>query len=360
MPSKPREKKKSAVNRVPAVETREIPLVGHARVLEQLSEAITKGRLGHAFLFVGPDGVGKHRLARHIAQSLLCERSDVRKLQPCGQCSSCAMVRAGTHPDLLQVAKPEEKSELPIAMIQALTAQLSLKPARGSRKIAIVNNADDLNEESANAFLKTLEEPPPGSLLILIARSLESQLPTIQSRCQVARFFLLSDDEVARILLDLGKVGSAEQARLWAHAAQGSVAKAIEWAKPEWQELVETMVESLAQQPITSHQLTARLLPFIDEAGKESASKRERARLVVERLLGLLREALRASCGSFDSGEPGIPAGRLDVDLLADMIERTLDTDYHLQRMAAIPLSIETWLDDLARLDEGRHLDPIF
>jgi DNA polymerase-3 subunit delta' len=336
----------------------EIPLVGHDGVLVQLRTAMKKGRLGHAFLFVGPEGVGKRRLARHLSQSLLCETRPAEGLSPCGHCASCAMVRAHTHPDLLEVQKPADKSELPIALIQELTSQLSLKPARGQRKIAIVNDADDLNEESANGFLKTLEEPPAGSVLILIARSQESQLPTIQSRCQVARFQELSEQEVASILLGLSKVATAAEAETLSQSSQGSVSQALEWSKPEWREIVEVMVEALGSRPIQSTLLAGRLLPFIEDAGKESAPKRRRARLVVKRTLDLLRSSLRSECGGLATSP--LPVGRFDPDELGDLIERTLDADYHIQRMASIPLTIETWLDDLARLADGRRLEPIY
>jgi DNA polymerase-3 subunit delta' len=336
----------------------EIPLVGHEGVLDQLRTAMKKGRLGHAFLFVGPEGIGKRRLARHLAQSLLCETRLPVDLSPCGTCASCAMVRAHTHPDLLEIQKPADKSELSISLIQELTSQLSLKPARGQRKIAIVNDADDLNEESANGFLKTLEEPPIGSVLILIARSQESQLPTIQSRCQVARFQELSEQEVASVLLGLGKATDPAQAEALSRSSQGSVSQSLEWSKPEWSEIVEAMVDALSRQPVQSTTLSSRLLPFIEEAGKESAPKRQRARLVTRRMLDLLRSLLRSECGGSEVSL--LPAGRFDPDLLGDLIERTLDADYHIQRMASIPLTVETWLDDLARLAQGRRLEPIY
>jgi DNA polymerase-3 subunit delta' len=268
------------------------------------------------------------------------------------------MVRAGTHPDLIEVRKPDDKSELPISLIQDLTGQLSLKPACGTRKVAIVDNADDLNEESANGFLKTLEEPPPGSLLILIARSQESQLPTIQSRCQIARFLPLKDDDVASILVALGKVASFDEALPWARAGQGSVSEAIECARPEWVEMVRQMAESLGEQPMNSPRLSSRVLAFIDEAGKESSAKRDRARRLAQRVARLLHDTLCVQSGG--GGESLLPADRWDADLLAEMIDRTLDADYHVQRMASFSLVVETWLDDLARLMEGRRLEPIY
>src|SRR5205823_11168941 len=132
----------------------------------------------------------------------------------CDECAACKLVDAGTHPDFFQSARPEDKLELPIETMRQLCLDLGLKPARGSRKIAIVDDADDLNEESANCFLKTLEEPPPGSMLILIGTNADRQLPTIRSRCQVIPFMPLPEPVVATLLEADGEIEAAQIPRL--------------------------------------------------------------------------------------------------------------------------------------------------
>src|SRR5262249_34829315 len=122
---------------------------GHDRVVESLRRNLAEGRFPHAFLFVGPEGVGKRTFALTLAWALLCERSDPAPLDPCGHCPGCVQVEAGTHPDLLLAGRPEDKHELPIKVIRDLCLDLGLKPARGSRKAAIVDDADDLSEEAA-------------------------------------------------------------------------------------------------------------------------------------------------------------------------------------------------------------------
>src|SRR5438270_3335729 len=187
---------------------------GHTAVVRLFAEAWRRGRLAHAYLFAGPPGVGKRLFADELARALLCENPPAGRLEACDQCPSCLQVAAGTHPDFFVAVKPEDKLEFPIDVMRELCQSLSLKSARGRGKVAIVDDADDLNEESANCFLKTLEEPPPRSVLVLIGSSADRQLPTIVSRCQVIRFAPLPDPLVAELLRARGVEDAALLGRL--------------------------------------------------------------------------------------------------------------------------------------------------
>ncbi len=164
-------------------------------------------------MFVGPDGIGKRSVSRlALAKSLLCQTRDEAELNPCGRCPSCVQVDAGSHPDVHVICRPEDKSSIPIALLigedetrmrEGLCHDISLKPFMGRRRIAIIDDADYLSTPAvANCLLKTLEEPPPQSVIILIGTSAAKQLPTIRSRSQVVRFKPLAKDVVARILLE--------------------------------------------------------------------------------------------------------------------------------------------------------------
>ncbi len=173
-------------------------ILGHDEIAERFRHALAQDRLASTFLFVGPDGIGKRSFALRLAQTLLCETRDPALLDPCGHCTGCVQVLAGTHPDFLVVRRPTGKSFIPLGLLkgdepdypvrQSLLCSLAMRPFCGGRKVAIIDDADFLNVEGANCLLKTLEEPPPRSVLILIGTSADRQLPTIRSRAKWCGF----------------------------------------------------------------------------------------------------------------------------------------------------------------------------
>ena len=163
-------------------------------------------------------------------------------------------MQAGTHPDLLNVACPEGKRELPIALMigerekrgkEGLCHELAMKPMTASRRIAVIDDAQTMNAESANALLKTLEEPPPGSILFLLTPTVDAILPTIRSRCQPVMFAPLSDADVTDLLLDLGWVSDTDAAADAAALAEGSLATAQELLQPELRDLRQQLFAAL-------------------------------------------------------------------------------------------------------------------
>ena len=161
----------------------------------------------------------------------------------CGKCASCIQVDAKSHPDFTLAARPEDKLELPIELIRELIEHLSLKPARGGRKVAILDDADDMNEESANAFLKTLEEPPPGSLLILIGgASPDRQFSTILSRCQVVPFSPLPVKLLQDYLREQG-INDAQLRERLSRMAGGSIGQSLALSEPALWEFRATLLK---------------------------------------------------------------------------------------------------------------------
>ncbi len=326
-------------------------------MVSTLRRALEQGRLPHAFLFVGPEGVGKHSFARRLAQALLCERVPEAKLDPCGVCPGCLQVMAGTHPDLLQVGKPEDRQELPIRVIRDLCLDLGLKPMSGRRKIAIVDDADDLNDEAANAFLKTLEEPPSGSVLILVGTSAEGQLDTILSRCRVVRFDPLPESELAELLVEQQIVANPNEARNLAKLAEGSVARARGLADPALTEFRRGLFGDIAaDRGFDPSALARRVDGFISTAGKEASAKRVRARLVFGELLRLFRATFRVGAGleavspdPDDAKAAGSLAERLDLEVVLALADRCIEAEYHVRRNLYMPAILDSLMHDLGQ-----------
>lgn len=331
-------------------------VLGHDFAVASFSSAWQRGRLGHAYLFVGPRGVGKHTFARELAKTLLCEgRGD--KFDACDACDSCIYVNAGTHPDLFMVCRPEDKLEFPISVIrEELLPNLAMKPGRGGRKVAILDDADDLNEEAANCFLKTLEEPPPGSVLILVGgMNAEVQLPTILSRCQVIRFAPLAPAMVARILADNGITDKLRQDRIL-QLASGSPGQALALEDDAIWEFRQQLLNLFKREKLDPVEVSKEWMQFIENAGKDPAAHRNRASLIFRLLIVLMETSLKLSMGAT---LPGLdPAEeqtlrklgeRLGENKLLSWIERALEADLHVDRRVQLVLTIEAFVDAMCR-----------
>ena len=199
------------------------PIIGHQHIIEQLQHTVASGRIAGAYLFVGPTGVGKETVARYFAQLIFCQQ-EAQPPKVCGTCLACRKVDSGNHPDL-QFIRPEG-SLLKIGQIRELQRQVIYEPLEASRKIYILTDVDRMNPEAENCLLKTLEEPPANSVLILLTSNAQVLLPTTRSRCQILQFYPMSTQELAEILVDRFSV-VPKQATSLAIAAGGSIGKAL-------------------------------------------------------------------------------------------------------------------------------------
>lgn len=344
-------------------------LLGHSEPLERLRHSVQNGRLAHAYAFVGPGGIGKRTFALILTQALLCERNDESQLEPCGECAGCRQVVARSHPDVSLVALPTGKSELPIELFvgdadhrgeAGLCHELSLRPMAGKRKIAIIDDADLFNEASGNALLKTLEEPPQESLLILIATSTDLLLPTIRSRCQIVNFRPLAEEHVKTLLVREELVENEADAIEVARLADGSLETARQLLDPHLRQQRTTLYNMLAADPFLSVQLAATMIEGLDATGSERSAQRQSAGWVVRFAIEFYRRALlRLSAGESSAAEvPQVTAfinrqtdgSPESVDRVLDLLDRCIAADRQLESNAAIPLCLETLFDDLGKL----------
>ncbi|HXK29385.1 MAG TPA: DNA polymerase III subunit delta' [Candidatus Binatia bacterium] len=204
-------------------------IIGHQRPLEILRLALGNGRLHHAYLFVGPEGSGKRTVALALAKAIHCRET---KNDFCDRCPDCARIHAGNHPDVRLVQTLEDKKEISIKQVREIEKELNFRSFSGKRKIAIIDPATLLNTSSQNALLKTLEEPPQNSLIVLIAPNAGALLPTLRSRCLRVSFGPLARDEVARYLMSKEGINQ-DDAHLRAALSMGSLGAARKFDKEE-------------------------------------------------------------------------------------------------------------------------------
>lgn len=198
------------------------PFVGHREIHRQLEEWRQAGRLPHALMFLGPEGIGKSLVARHLAAALLCSE----KRGPCGACRSCQLFAKDQHPDLFEL-KPEG-GRIKIESIRELKRSFNLPPLVSNARVVLIAEAQAMNAAAANALLKTLEEPPSATYFILGSHAAGWVPRTILSRCQKIRFSPLNPQELQAVLKSKGIDGS--KALDW---AQGSAKTALALSEVE-------------------------------------------------------------------------------------------------------------------------------
>lgn len=204
-------------------------VVGQERAVRLLRSALAAGRVHHAYLFTGPARVGKTTLAMALARSLNCAHpaAPCRLAQDEGAlCRSCRLIARGLHPDVCVIELPEERSKISYKEIEHLQAESSLRPLEASRKCYVILDAERLSDTAANQLLKTLEEPPPGVVLMLTAQDAEALLPTIVSRCQEVRLAPVSRASIADHLQQRFSL-EPESAQHLARLAQGRCGWAV-------------------------------------------------------------------------------------------------------------------------------------
>src|SRR5262245_3482893 len=223
-------------------------VVGHHRLIDLLKRSVGGGTLPPSLLFTGPSGVGKRLTAIAVAQTLNCQRqtTDASRLttDACGECAACRRIARGAHPDVL-VVEPGDTGTIKIDQIRDVVDRANYRPFEGRRRVVVIDEADALVVPAQNALLKTLEEPPPSSVFILVTARPDVLLPTVRSRCPQLRFRPLAADDIAAVLIARGQTDS--QARAVAATADGSVGRALAASAAELVEAREVAEHVLTQ-----------------------------------------------------------------------------------------------------------------
>jgi DNA polymerase-3 subunit delta' len=293
-------------------------VLGHERARSVLARVLASGRLPHAFLFHGPEGVGKGLVARLFATSLVCNRP-AEDASGCGTCAACRKTAHGNHPDVLVVtrlSKKEKRTDAGVAdsdeddgedtfaskggelrpfivvqQIRELNHHAAYAPRESRRRVFLVEPADRMNVESQNALLKTLEEPPGQAVIVLVASRPHVLLPTVRSRCFQLGFGAMPPDDLAFGLAALGV--PSQEARARAALAEGRPGRAISLDLPasmKRRDLVLASLEALAVSPRAAADLSI----YADQIVGESETDLHDG---LDLVMALLRDAARVASG---------------------------------------------------------------
>ena len=313
-------------------------MVGHERAIARLVRSAADDRVPGAILLLGPPGIGKRAVAEALATRLVCAAPVDG--DACGACAQCTRVAAGTHPDVRIVVRDEERRDVRIEQVRELSRWLALQPLMATRKVAIVDDAHCLNEHGQNALLKTLEEPPGRSILILVSSSAALLLPTVRSRCQLVRLDPLPAETVARVLVARGV--AAERAAQLAALADGSPGRALAMEGEPETRARERVLEALSR----LRELDAKALS--DLAQELSRGPLDAA---LATAVGWYRDVLdTALAANRPLRNPGAApavraaAARLSPPALLRQLEAVCDTILDLEKNANRMLSFETML----------------
>jgi DNA polymerase III subunit delta' len=311
----------------------------------QLRRAWSANRLSHALLLQGAEGLGKQSFAAWLACAVLCDKSQGSTLECCGECPSCALFAAGSHPDLLWVVPEEDKQQISIDSVRAATERLTKTSYRQGYKVAILNPAHLMTPSAANSVLKTLEEPSPRSLLILITSQPSMLLPTVRSRCQKVTIPRPSHEQAIAWLR--AKSGRAVDSALLEFAG-GAPLRALAYADG----LFDTLNEQMQKQVGALLAGDADVTQVATEWGKDGLN--ERLTWLDLWLSSLARAALagNADLVTFPGRSAHLPSPSrpLNISGVYSMVDRARALKSQLARTALQrELAVESWL--IALLD---------
>ena len=311
-------------------------VLGHAQPRALLLRAVSARSVPQSLLFDGPEGVGKRTTALALAAAINCQQPGVDG-DGCGTCSSCRRIARAQHPDIVSLV-PNEKGTITVDMARDIVAQASYRPFEARRRVVVVDDADSLQPAAQNALLKTLEEPPPSSMFVLVTARPDSLLETVRSRCPRIRFGRLGTADLAQVLIQHCGVKAADAPGL-AAIGDGRVSRAL---AQDTGELVEARTVAMAvlqgvagRPPIAARLgLAQKLVEMPRKRGagtdREVLARRLEALALLVRDLGVVAAPVAGTSG----GDAMLANPDLGRDLSA--MARHFDTARILESFAAV------------------------
>ena len=265
-------------------------MLGHEWAVSVLKQHVAGGGFRHAYLFTGPQGVGRRTMALRLAQALNCPQPSAPG-EPCRQCRTCQQIENMQHPDLAVVQAEQVGGTLKVDQIRELQHSLSLAPYQANYRVALLLRFEEAHVSAQNALLKTLEEPPDKVVLLVTAESAESLLPTVASRCELLRLRPLPLEMVQAGLQERWGM-PAEEARLLAHLSGGRPGNALRlYQSPELLEQRQIWLDDL-HQLLRSNRVQR--FAYADKLSRDKEKRRD----ALQAWLSLWRDALLCASGS--------------------------------------------------------------
>lgn len=319
-------------------------VLGQSRPIAVLTGAVVSQRVHHAYLFTGPDGVGKKRVALAFAQALNCVGGAAETGVPCGVCRPCQKITQGIHPDVSMIEPDRTKARwvVKIDAVREITRQVTFKPYEGRRRVVMIDDAHTVTVEGGNAFLKTLEEPTGDTVFVLLSSQPRALLTTIRSRCQALRFAPLPVEVLRGVLVAQGI--EPELATLAASFSEGSVSRALALCQEGALEVRKQLLEDVVALQ------GADALAVFDMASDLARADADDLRARLDFLRIFLRDVML--CKS------AVPGERIANQDLLDRVERvadrmSLDTVVrHLDRISEVERGISHYVDARLLLED--------
>jgi DNA polymerase-3 subunit delta' len=323
----------------------EIP--GQQRATERVQATLRSGRTPHAFLFVGAPGTGREPMARALAQVVMCTDRPAPDAY-CDECHDCDLLRHGNHPDLHIYGVPENRTQFPVDLVrEEIIPQAGRKPTRVDRAVFLIRDVERMNDSSYNTLLKTLEEPPPGAMFVLLSQSMRNIPETIISRCRVVRFRNLEPQVLADRLAEHGiDRGDA----LWlARRCWGSPGLAERLADMDLPAVNQRMLKRLARlRPTDNFELSDGVESLARDHGEGATDVRDLIQEVLECIVVYYRDlALAAACEQpdlFNESAAEQIAARAEgghPDEFADRAELVLETMDAIEQNGNVRLQLD-------------------
>ncbi len=319
-------------------------ILAQDHITDHFRKTIASNHLSHAYIFTGQDGIGKTLLAKEFSKAIFCsEKSD----DSCNLCHNCVRIEKNHHPDIHWIEIEEKAKFLKIDNIRDLQHSVKLSPVESNYKIFIIKEADRMNEEASNCLLKTLEEPPPNTIIILIANSLTPVKETIKSRCQIIRFHpipthIIEDQLINRFNADTSKVG-------WiSRFCNGSLGNAFELLEDNFYEKNNDIVNRISVSSIDNLLLAEEVIDTYLGSSETLEEKRQSLRRILNCILQFYRDILvvkiRNIYGAGKKAPPLFNEDREDAlqrcadyltqkqitDIINDILESIKYIDYNL------------------------------